>query len=134
MSSGDIVVLPAGAPREWHLERRGEVRHLHLYLDPTLVRGVAAGADLDPDKAELIEALGVHDPQIEHAAMSLLSELRSGDLGGRIYVESLANVLAVHLLRRHSSLGHSSTRKLEYGPPGGLAEVSLRAALDYMAD
>ena len=79
------------------------MRHLHLYLDPTLVRDVAAGAGLDPEKAELVEALGVRDPQIEHAAMSLLTELRSEDLGTRIYAESLANVLAVNLLRHHFS-------------------------------
>lgn len=134
MGLGGIVVLPAGAPSEWHLERRGEVRHLHLYLDPTLVCDIAAGAGLDPDKAELVEVLGVRDPQIEHAAMSLLSELRSDDLGGRIYAESLANVLAVNLLRRHSSLGRSSVRKLEHERTGGLPEASLRTALDYVGD
>ena len=110
------------------------MRHLHLYLDPRLVQDVAAGADLDPDKAELIEALGIRDPQIEHAAMSLLSELRSEDLGTRIYAESLANVLAVNLLRYHSSLGRSSVRKLEHERAGGLPEASLRTALDYIGD
>jgi AraC family transcriptional regulator len=134
LSPGSIVVLPAGAPREWHLERRGEVRHLHLYLDPTLVQGVAAGAGLDPDKAELVEVLGVRDPQIEHTALSLLSELRAGDLGGKIYSESLANMLAVNLLRRHSSLGCSSARKLEHERASGLPEASLRTALDYVGD
>lgn len=135
LGPGGIVVLPAGAPREWHLERRGEVRHLHLYLDPALVRGVASGAGLDPDKAELVETLGVRDPRIEHAAMSLLSELRSGDLlGTRIYAESLANVLAVDLLRRHSSLGRSSACKLEHERVGGLPEAALRTAIDYVGD
>jgi AraC family transcriptional regulator len=131
---GGIVVLPAGAPREWHLERRGEVRHLHLYLDPTLIQGIAAGAGLDPEKAELIEALGIRDPQIEHVAMSLLSELRSEEAGARIYAESLANVLAVNLLRRHSSLGRSSVRKLEHERTRGLPEASLRTALGYVGD
>ena len=134
LSPGSIVVLPAGAPREWHLERRGEVRHLHLYLDPMVVQSVAAGAGLDPDKAELVEALGVRDPQIEHAALSLLSELRAEDLGGRIYSESLANILAVNMLRRHSSLGRSSARKLEHERGSGLPEASLRTALDYVGD
>ena len=87
------MVLPAGAPREWHLERRGEVRHLHLYLGPALVQGVAAGAGLDPEKAELVEILGVRDSQIEHAAMSLLPELRFEEVADRMYAESLANVL-----------------------------------------
>jgi AraC family transcriptional regulator len=134
LGSGGIVVLPAGAPREWHLERRGEVRHLHLYLDPTLIQSIAAGAGLDPEKAELIEALGIRDPQIEHAAMSLLSELRSEEAGARIYAESLANVLAVNLLRRHSSLGRSSVRSLEHERLRGLPEASLRMVLDYVGD
>jgi AraC family transcriptional regulator len=134
LGPGGIVVLPAGSPREWHLERRGEVRHLHLYLDPTLVRSVAAGAGLDPEKAELVEALGIRDPLIEHTAMSLLSELRSGEVGARIYAESLANVLAVNLLRRHSSLARSSVRKLEHESPSGLPGISLRTALDYVGD
>ena len=115
LSPGSIVVLPAGAPREWHLERRGEVRHLHLY-------------------PELVEVLGVRDPHIEHAALSLLSELRAGDLGGKIYSESLANILALNLLRRHSSLGCSSARKLEHERASGLPEASLRTALDYVGD
>lgn len=134
MGWGGIVVLPAGTPREWHLERRGEVRHLHLYLDPALVRDVAVGAGLDPEKAELVEALGIREPQIEHAARWLLSELRCGEVGARIYAESLANVLAVNLLRRHSSLGRSSIRKLEQERTGGLPEASLRTALDYVGD
>jgi AraC family transcriptional regulator len=135
MDSGGIVVLPAEAPSEWHLERQGEVRHLHLYLDPALVRGVADGAGLDPDKAELVETVGVRNPQIEHAAMLLLSELRSGDrLDGRIYAESLASVLAVNLLRAHSSLGRSSVRKLKYERACGLPEAALRTALDYVGD
>lgn len=134
LGSGGIVVLPAGAPREWHLDRRGEVRHLHLYLDPALVRSVAAGAGLDPDEVELIEALGIRDPQIEYAALSLLSELRSGEVGARIYTESLANVLAINLLRRHSSLGRSSMSKLENERPRGLPEASLHTALEYMGD
>jgi AraC family transcriptional regulator len=134
IGSSGIVVLPAGAPSEWHLERRGEVRHLHLYLDPALIRRVAAGAGLDPDKAELVESLGARDLSIEHAAMSLLSELRFGDLGGRIWAESLANILAVNLLRRHSSLGRSSMRKLEGERGSGLPRASLRAVLDYIGD
>lgn len=134
IGSSGIVVLPAGAPSEWHLERRGEVRHLHLYLDPALVQDIAAGAGLDPDKVELVETLGIRDSQIEHAATALLSELRSENLGGRIYAESLANVLAVNLLRRHSSLGRSSMRKLEQERPGGLPEATLRRALDYVSD
>lgn len=104
LGTGNLVILPAGAPTTWHLEREGEVRHLHLYLSPTLIQAIAASADIDPDTVEFAKALGIFDPQIEAIALSLLAELRSEGLGGKLYVESLANLLGIHLLRQHSSV------------------------------
>ncbi|CAA9580748.1 MAG: hypothetical protein AVDCRST_MAG88-3310 [uncultured Thermomicrobiales bacterium] len=57
------MILPAGMPRVWHL---------HLYLDPWLVRGVAAEAGLKPDAVEIPEAFGVRDPRLETFGLSLL--------------------------------------------------------------
>src|SRR5258708_16903050 len=101
LGTGNLVILPAGAPTNWHLEREGEVRHLHLYLSPTLIQKIAASADINPDRVEIIDTLGVFDPQVEAIALSLLSELRSDGLGGKLYAESLANILRIHLLRHH---------------------------------
>ncbi|GCE23011.1 AraC family ligand binding domain-containing protein [Dictyobacter kobayashii] len=81
LKTGNLVILPAGAPTNWHLEREEEVRHLHLYLSPKLIQRVAASADINPDSVELIDTLGAFDPQIESIALSLLSELRSDGLG-----------------------------------------------------
>jgi AraC family transcriptional regulator len=88
---------------------------------------VAAEAGLNPDAAELVEAFGARDPQLAHAGMSLLSELRSRAPGGRIYAEALATVLAVQLLRRHSSLGRPALRGLS-----GLPPTALKRAIDYI--
>lgn len=92
LGTGGLVILPAGAPSTWHLEHRGEARHLHLYLIPSFLHQVAASAGINPDTVELIEATGVADPQIEAMALSFLSKLRSGGLGGNIYIESLATL------------------------------------------
>src|SRR5437867_4754257 len=81
LGTGNLVILPAGAPTNWHLEREAEVRHLHLYLSPTLIQEIATAADLNPDAIEFVETLGVVDPQIETMALSLLAELRSEGLG-----------------------------------------------------
>jgi AraC family transcriptional regulator len=128
-TGGGVMILPAGKPREWHLHHRGEVRHLHLYLDPELVRGVAAEADLNPDRVEVVDAFGAHDPWLEHAGMSLLSELRSDRSDGRVYGEALATVLAVQLLRHHSSVKWPALRA-----SSGLAPSSLKRATDYIED
>src|SRR5205085_10174324 len=119
----------AGAPSKWHLDRQGEVRHLHLYLPSSLVHKVAAEADINPDTVELIDAIGVHDPQIEAIALSYFSELRSGGLGGKIYTESLANLLVIHLLRHHSSVKQPSLPQHT-----GLTRTTLRLVITYIED
>jgi AraC family transcriptional regulator len=52
----------------------------------------------------LLDFVDARDPQIERLMLSLKAELEAGGaaLAGRLYAESLANALAVHLLREHS--------------------------------
>jgi AraC family transcriptional regulator len=129
LGTGNIVILPADAPTTWHLERQGEVRHLHLYISPTRLREVAAAADINPDKVELIDAMGVPDPQIEAIALAYLSELRAEGVGSQLYAESLANLLAIHLLRRHSSV-----KQLPLPRSHRLAETTLRRVIAHIED
>jgi len=129
LGTGNVVILPAGAPTTWHLEREGEVRHLHLYLSPTLLQQIATSADIDPDTVEFVDTLGMFDPRIETIALSLLSELRSEGLGGRLYVESLANILGIHLLRQHSSVKQPSLPRSV-----GLDRETLRRVSTYIEE
>ena len=129
LGTGNVVILPAGAPTTWHLEREGEVRHLHLYLSPTLLQQIATEADIDPDTVEFVDTLGMFDPRIETIALSLLSELRSEGLGGRLYVESLANILGIHLLRQHSSVKQPSLPRSV-----GLDRATLRRVSTYIEE
>lgn len=129
LGPGGVMVLPADMPRAWHLDHRGEVRHLHVYLEPALVRRVAAEAELNPDTLEVVEAFGARDPQLEHAALELLAELRAGGPGGRLYGDALGTVLAVQLLRRYSSVGAPVLRG-----PAGLPRAALRHAADYVEE
>jgi AraC family transcriptional regulator len=129
LGTGNLVILPAGAPTNWHLEREAEVRHLHLYLSPTLVQEIATEADMNPDTIEFAQTLGIFDPQIETIALSLLSELRSEGLGGRLYVESLANILGIHLLRQHSSMKQPSLPRAV-----GLDQATLRRVSTYIEE
>ena len=129
LETGNLVILPAGAPTTWHLEREGEVRHLHLYLSPTLIQEIATEADISPDTVEFVETLGIFDPQIETIALSLLSELRSEGLGGRLYVESLATILGIHLLRHHSSVKQPPLPRAV-----GLDRATLRRVSTYIEE
>ena len=78
---------------------------------------------------ELIETFGAFDPQIETIALSLFSELRSDGLGGKLYVESLANLLGIHLLRHHSSV-----KQLFRSKPVRLTTTTLRPVIMYIEE
>jgi AraC family transcriptional regulator len=129
LGTGNLVILPAGAETTWHVEREGEVRHLHVYLAPTLIQAIATSADIDPDTVEFARTLGIFDPQIETIALSLLAELHSEGLGGRLYVESLANLLGIHLLRQHSSAKQPSLPRAV-----GLDRTTLRRVSTYIEE
>lgn len=100
---GDIFVIPRGEPTQWSWTSACSI--FCLYVDPALLACVAAedGA-LNPALIELIPAINERDPLLYQLGAALLSELRSSGPASSLYVESLTQALAVHLLRRHAAL------------------------------
>jgi AraC family transcriptional regulator len=131
---GDVSVVPAGLESEWWWVEGREVDRLHTYLDPTVFGRAAEEAGTDPERLEVLNSVAVRDPFLERTGMALLEELVSGGAADRLYAESLAQVLAVHLLRRHSSLGRGPSRGLDPERTGRLSEASLRSVTDYVGD
>jgi AraC family transcriptional regulator len=97
-------------------------------------------------KVEVIESCPPYDPVINSIGMALMAELESERLGGRLYAESLANVLAVHVLRNYTAsvqqgralVGGMSGRRLKlvlsfidanYGRDLSLAELAGAAGM-----
>jgi AraC family transcriptional regulator len=129
LGEGSMTILPAAAPTHWHLAQHGAVRHLHLFLHAAFVEAVATEAGVYPDRVELVTSLGVRDPRFEQVGLAFLSELRSGGLGGRLYAESLATLLALQLLRHHSSAGLPAPRHA-----GRLSPALLARATEYVEE
>jgi len=123
---GSICVLPAGLSHKAHLG--GPSDYLALYVDPSLINRAAAASRLST-RYEIVERYSRGDPIIASIGSALLAELDSEGLSGRLYAESLANVLAVHLLRHYTTEG-------EQGPSsaGGLSPSKLRRITDYIAE
>lgn len=98
---GSIHLTPAGCGSEWR--GSGDAEILDVSLRREFFSRVAlesfghesAGAKLTPQ-------LGIRDPLIEQVGGHLLNELENPGPGGQLYVESLANTLAVHLLRHYA--------------------------------
>lgn len=137
---GDVAIIPAGTPTEFRSREREpqEVESFAMRLDPAFVVEAARGADVDPEGIELVGVLGGRDPEIERIGASLLSELESGGMFGDLYADSLATMLAVSLLRNHSSLGRGAARRTERGTErgqsGGLPRAALRRVTDYVEE
>ncbi|HAJ60710.1 MAG TPA: AraC family transcriptional regulator [Cyanobacteria bacterium UBA8543] len=74
---------------------------VHMALDPNLINRVAVDCALS-STIEIEYRVMFVDPTILHLAHLFKSEILSGGLAGKLYTESLANVLAIHLLRNYS--------------------------------
>ncbi|WP_233153924.1 helix-turn-helix domain-containing protein [Scytonema sp. HK-05] len=101
------TALPAGSvfiysSRDfvWH-QRERESEYINMMLDPQVLNQVASENGLStPVKIE--HRVIFPDPTILHVAQLLKSEVNSGGLAGKLYTESLRNLLAVHLLRNYT--------------------------------
>lgn len=125
-TKGNICIVPAGLDHQAVLEASSE--HLALYLDPSLITKAASEAQL-AGSFEIAERYTRRDTVISSVGMALLGELESEGLIGRLYAESLGNVLAVHLLRYYSV---PSTRPLTF--TGGLSAAKLRQVTEFIGD
>jgi AraC family transcriptional regulator len=121
---GDFAITPAAAP--FFARWESDDRLLQIRIASQFIEQVAEEAlAINPDQLEVIPEFRTRDPQMEAIAMLLLAELRQSN-GGGLYIESLTNVLAVHLLRRSAS----QSRPAVY--PGGLPQRQLRQVLAYI--
>ena len=104
-SAGNVAVISAAtALKSWYDEV--EQDDIYLHLEPEFIKRVAAeGAGLDPDKVEIITSLDSRSPVIESMARMAFDELQRGDdaTATNLYADSIANLLAVQLLRQYSS-------------------------------
>src|SRR5215471_5919359 len=126
--AGAISVVPAGSPHR--VRTSGCKDELHIYLEPGLVARVAAEAfDLDPARTTVPPLDGLDLPHLRAAMAAVGVELTAGAVGGWLAAESLANILAVHLIR-HVLAPPQPGR----GRDGALPRGRLRAVVEYIEE
>jgi AraC family transcriptional regulator len=125
---GSVSVVPAGIPTHWRW--RGTKSSLHVYLPPELLERVAVEVfGLDPARGALPPLDALDCPQLVVAVRSVDAELMAGGVGGSLAAESLANVLAVYLIRHIVA-----PRRALHGRDGTLSRGRLRAILEYIEE
>jgi AraC family transcriptional regulator len=126
--AGSIVLVPAGSPARWRWS--GPRDTLHIYLEPGLVARVAAEAfELDPARLTIPPLGGQDLPHLRAAMLAVDAELTAGGAGGSLAAQSLANVLAVHLIRHVLA-----PRRPERGWDGALPRGRLSAVVEYIEE
>jgi AraC family transcriptional regulator len=110
---GFVAVQPSHTPVRWSWRTR--LSYVLLALDPAFLRTVAAQVlGMDAATVELVPGERESDPAISNIAGVLSRELMGRQPGARVYAESLAQILAVHLLRNYTAV-----------PPRGAAAEAL---------
>ncbi|MBE9102171.1 AraC family transcriptional regulator [Vacuolonema iberomarrocanum] len=124
---GDISITPANIPAFYQAE--GDDHYFNVQIPAQFLQTVAqSAAELDSERLDLTTEFRVRDPQLEQILLLLRAELHKGDgWVGQLYVESLANVLAVNLLREYST---AKPRVALY--EGGLGDCKILQISDYI--
>src|SRR5262249_53396943 len=92
-------------------------------------RIAAEAFDLDPARSVLPPLDALDLPPLRAAMSAVDAELAADGAGGRLATESLANVLAVHLLRHVSA-----PRRLHGGRDGKIPRARLRTVVEYIEE
>jgi AraC family transcriptional regulator len=125
---GSISLMPAGSPAR--VRSSGCKDELHIFLEPRLVERVAAEVfGLDPARLTVPPLDALDLPHLRAAMWAVDAELTAGGAGGRLAAESLANVLAVHLIRHIVAPRQPTCRRY-----GALPRAKLRAVFEYVEE
>jgi AraC family transcriptional regulator len=98
---------------------------IHIGIAPHLLTHVAREAGMGSEALEYCE--GIDDPFVLQCALALAAEARAEGLAGEIYVQSIANILAVHVLRKYA---HSSVNYPDFA--SALPDSKIKRAKDYI--
>jgi AraC family transcriptional regulator len=123
---GDVVVIPAHTIGRtvWDADNDS----IMMLLDPTFVAHVAY-EQIDPDHVEIAPQFATPDPTIQQIGLQIKTELENPQIGNRLYIDSLATLLAVCLLRNYSTRKPQIQRSL-----GSLSKQQLMRTLTYIND
>ena len=97
----NICVTPPDTITEWR--HCGHPQILQVYVRRSVYE--SAVADLfgcDAPSAEIVPRFGITDPLLEQLALVLADALRTGAIHEGLYIDTVAQMIAVHLARNHS--------------------------------
>ena len=125
-SPGTTFILPRGTVDE--LRWSGPTHRIAVAIHPSLLVNALDETAHESD-IELVEHWNLTDRNIMSVLLAMRTDLDAGSPAGRLYGESLANALAVYLLKRYAvrQCAPSVYR-------GGLPSYRLKRVIDHIGD
>jgi AraC family transcriptional regulator len=123
---GTIFLLPRGTLDE--VNWAGPTQRMAVAIHPSLLTN-ALDETAHKTEVELTEHWNLIDRHISALLLEMTADLDDGSPAGTIYGESLANALAVYLVKRYA-VGRVTPVVFKGGLPG----YRLKRVLDYIAD
>ncbi len=105
-TQGQVHLIPAMYPFSMRARNAGNI--LSVSVATRFLRCAAHDYCREPKRMELSHQAPLEDPLLRELALSLKREIDGGYRGGKLYGESLAAALAVHLVRHYSNLDPST--------------------------
>ena len=99
--AGDIGIIPAGVDGSW--EDDADCHILRLSLSPSLLTQVAEQLGRDASRLELMPRAQMRDAGIEAIGWAINSDLEADIPSDPLYIDLLANALAVRLIETSSN-------------------------------
>lgn len=123
---GEILITPANVPL--FVRWKGQENCLQIQLKTEFLQNIAQETlSSESNFFELIPQFQVHDSHIQGVTMMLLEECQKKGSNNQLYLDSLANVLAVNLIRNHGT-----TKSILPIYQGGLSPYQLSQVFDYI--
>lgn len=122
---GDISIYPAGCPQRQRWNETTDF--IEIYLAPELF--INAAQEIFESKYINEFHLTIRDPLIQQIGLNLKADLVADNTGqcDRLYIESVANLLVVHLLKHY----YFPQQPLTYSN-NGLPQHKLKAVISYI--
>ena len=126
MKRGDIWLKPNSHSGFWSYKDSDEC--LLFAIAPDFLRRIAMENDFaNADRVEILPILNKHDSRLHNLANLFQQEIAHTQSGDRMYIESLSNMLAIHLLRHYCTF---PAKVAKY--TGGLPLYKLKQVTDYI--
>lgn len=128
---GDLSLRPAACEPptfRWQRCSLDAIQTVAVYLhQDVLLNVIAEVAEGDPATLVIEEQARFHDPLLQQLGLALHHELDYPTASGRLYAQTAAQLLAVHLLQHYTSV-----RIPIWEPARGLSQRQVRRVLEFV--